>query len=81
MVASAASKPSQNCRGGTDASPARRDRARQAPMKRYASTTEQFRADARTHRIAELRAEDTTQIGHRPAPSEVAGLQNSLGSV
>jgi uncharacterized protein (DUF433 family) len=31
------------------------------------------------HRIAEkLRAEYTTQIGHRPAPSEVASWQNSL---
>ena len=45
----------------------------------YAGTTEQFRADARMHRIAEkLRAEYTTQIGHRPAPSEVASWQNSL---
>jgi hypothetical protein len=48
-------------------------------MKLYAATTEQFRADARMHRIAErLRAEHTTQIGHRPAPSEVASWQNSL---
>jgi len=37
-------------------------------MKRYAGTTGQFRADARMHRIAErLRAEYTTEIGHRPA--------------
>jgi hypothetical protein len=50
-----------------------------AAMKLYAGTTEQFRADARMHRIAEkLRAEYTTQIGHRPAPSEVASWQNSL---
>jgi uncharacterized protein len=48
-------------------------------MKLYAGTTEQLRADARMHRIAEkLRAEYTTQIGHRPAPSEVASWQNSL---
>lgn len=48
-------------------------------MKLYAGTTEQFRADARMHPIAEkLRAEYTTQIGHRPAPSEVASWQNSL---
>ena len=48
-------------------------------MKLYAGTTEQFRTDARMHRIAEkLRAEYTTQIGHRPAPSEVASWQNSL---
>ncbi|HEX2765649.1 MAG TPA: hypothetical protein VHR55_03300 [Candidatus Limnocylindria bacterium] len=48
-------------------------------MKLYAGTTEQFRADARMHRIAEkLRAKYTTQIGHRPAPSEVASWQNSL---
>ncbi|HWO99008.1 MAG TPA: hypothetical protein VNL74_00035 [Methylococcus sp.] len=48
-------------------------------MKLYAGTTEQFRTDARRHRIAEkLRAEYTTQIGHRPAPSEVASWQNSL---
>ncbi len=48
-------------------------------MKLYAGTTEQFRADARMHRIAEkLRAEYTAQIGHRPAPSEVASWQNSL---
>src|SRR5688500_4221072 len=49
------------------------------PMKLYAGTSEQFRADARMHRIAEKRrAEYTTQIGHRPAPSEVASWQNSL---
>jgi hypothetical protein len=48
-------------------------------MKLYAGTTEQFRADARMHRIAEkLRAEYTAQIGHRPAPTEVASWQNSL---
>ena len=48
-------------------------------MKLYAGTTEQFRADGRMHRIAEkLRAEYTTQIGHRPARSEVASWQNSL---
>ena len=48
-------------------------------MKLYAGTTEQFRADARMHLIAEkLRAEYTTQIGHRPAPSDVASWQNSL---
>ena len=48
-------------------------------MKLYAGTTEQFRADARMHRIAKkLLAEYTTQIGHRPAPSEVASWQNSL---
>ena len=48
-------------------------------MKLYAGTTDQFRADARMHRIAaKLRAEYTTQIGHRPAPSEVASWQNSL---
>ena len=48
-------------------------------MKLYAGTSVQFRADARMHRIAEkLRAEYTTQIGHRPAPSEVASWQNSL---
>jgi len=48
-------------------------------MKLYAGTTEQFRADTRMHRLAEkLRAEYTTQIGHRPAPSEVASWQNSL---
>ncbi|MBA2632512.1 MAG: hypothetical protein H0U86_05870 [Chloroflexi bacterium] len=51
-------------------------------MKLYAGTTEQFRADARMHRIAEkLRAEYRTQIGHRPAPSEVASWQNSLMAV
>ena len=50
-----------------------------SPVKLYAGTTEQFRADARMHRIAEKpRAEYTTQIGHRPAPSEVASWQNSL---
>ena len=48
-------------------------------VKLYAGTAQQFRADARMHRIAEkLRAEYTTQIGHRPAPSEVASWQNSL---
>jgi hypothetical protein len=48
-------------------------------MKLYAGTTEQFRTDARMHRIAEnLRAEYTTQIGHRPSPNEVASWQNSL---
>jgi hypothetical protein len=48
-------------------------------MKLYAGTTEQFQADAQMHRIAEkLRAEYTTQIGHRPAPSEIASWQNSL---
>ena len=48
-------------------------------MKLYAGTAEQFRADPRMHRIAEkLRAEYTTQIGHRPAPSEVASWQNNL---
>ena len=48
-------------------------------MKLYAGTTEQFRADAQMHRIAEkLRAEYTTQIGHKPAPSEVHAWQNSL---
>jgi hypothetical protein len=48
-------------------------------MKLYAGTTEQFRADARMHRIAEMRrAEYPTQIGHRRAPSEVARWQNSL---
>jgi len=48
-------------------------------LKLYAGTTEQFRTDARMHRIAEkLRAEYTTQIGHRPAPSEVRAWQNSL---
>lgn len=47
-------------------------------MKLYAGTTEQFRADARMHRIAEkLRAEYTTQIRRRPGPSEVANWQNS----
>jgi hypothetical protein len=49
------------------------------PMKLYAGTTEQIRADARMHRIAEkLGAEYTTQTGHRPAPSEVASWQHSL---
>ena len=48
-------------------------------MKLYAGTTEQFRADAQMHRIAEkLRAEYTAQIGHRPSPNEVASWQNSL---
>ena len=48
-------------------------------MKLYAGTTEQFRVDARIHRIAEkLRAEYTTEIGHRRAPSEVASWQNSF---
>ena len=48
-------------------------------MKLYAGTTEQFRADAQMHRIAEkLRAEYTTQIGHKPSPNEVASWQNSL---
>jgi hypothetical protein len=48
-------------------------------MKIYSGTTEQFRADARMHRIAEkLRAEYTTHVGHRPAPSEVASWQNTL---
>jgi hypothetical protein len=48
-------------------------------MKLYAGTTEQFRTDARMHRIAEkLRAEYTTQIGHKPSPIEVASWQNSL---
>jgi uncharacterized protein len=47
-------------------------------MKLYAGTTEEFRADARMHRIAEKLHEYTTQIGHRPAPSEVASWQNSL---
>ncbi len=47
-------------------------------MKLYAGTTEQVRADARMHRIAEkLRAEYTTQIGHWPSPNEVANWQNS----
>lgn len=48
-------------------------------MKLYAGTTEQFRADARMHRIAEsLRAEYTTQTSHRAAQSEVASWQHSL---
>jgi hypothetical protein len=48
-------------------------------MKLYAGTTEQFRSDARMHRIAEkLRAEYMTQIGHKPPASEVASWQNSL---
>lgn len=48
-------------------------------MKLYAGTTEQFRADGQMHRIAEkLRAEYTTQIGHKPPPSEGASWQNSL---
>jgi hypothetical protein len=37
-------------------------------MKLYAGTTEQFRAGAEMHRIAEkFRAEYTVQIGHRPS--------------
>jgi hypothetical protein len=49
-------------------------------MKLDAGTTEQFRADARMHRSAEkLRAECTTRIGHRPAPSEVASCTISSG--
>ena len=48
-------------------------------MKLYAATSEQCRADARMRRIAEkLRAEYTTQIGHRTAPSQVLSWQNSL---
>jgi hypothetical protein len=48
-------------------------------MKLYAATSEQFRADAQMHRIAErLRAEYTTQIGHLSAPSEMASRQNGL---
>ena len=48
-------------------------------MKLYAGTTQQFRADAQLHRIAEkLQAEYTTQLGHKPAPSEVHAWQNSL---
>jgi hypothetical protein len=48
-------------------------------VKLYAGTTEQFRTDARMHRIAEkLRAEYTTQIGHKPAQSEYNAWQNSL---
>lgn len=48
-------------------------------MKLHPGTTEQVRADARMHRIVEkLRAERTTQIGHRPAPSEVASLASRL---
>jgi len=44
----------------------------------YAGTTEQFRADARMHRIAEkLRAAYTAQIGHKPPPGEVHAWQNS----
>jgi hypothetical protein len=47
-------------------------------MKLSAGTTEQSRADARMHRIAEkLRAEYTAQIGHRPPPNEVTSWQNS----
>jgi hypothetical protein len=38
------------------------------PVKLYAGTTEQLRADAQMH----------PQIGHRLAPSEVASWQNSL---
>jgi uncharacterized protein len=45
----------------------------------HAGTTEQFRADAQMHRIAEkLRTEYTAQIGHKPSLSEVASWQNSL---
>jgi hypothetical protein len=48
-------------------------------MKLYAGTTEQFRADAQRHRIADkLATEYTNQIGHKPAPSEVHSWQNSL---
>ena len=48
-------------------------------MKLYAGTTEQFRADAQMHRIAEkLRGGYTTQIDHRPAPSKVNAWHNSL---
>jgi hypothetical protein len=48
-------------------------------VKLYAGTTEQFRTDARMHRIAEkLRAEYTTQIGHKPAQSVYNAWQNSL---
>ena len=48
-------------------------------MKLYAGTTEQFRADAQMHRIAEkLRAEYVTQVGHKPSPNEYASWQNSL---
>ena len=48
-------------------------------MKLYAGTTEQFRADAQMHRIAEkLTAEYTTQLGHKPPASEVHAWQNSL---
>ena len=48
-------------------------------MKLYAGTTEQFRADAQMHRIAEkLRVEYVAQVGHKPAPSEVHAWQNSL---
>jgi hypothetical protein len=48
-------------------------------VKLYAGTMEQFRAGAQMRRITEkLRAEYTTQIGHRPAPSAVASWQNSL---
>ena len=48
-------------------------------MKLYAGTTEQFRTDARTHRIAEkLRTEFTAQIGRKPAGSEFNAWQNSL---
>ena len=49
---------------------------------RYAGTTEQFRNDARMRRIAEqARAEYTTQIGHRPAPSDVASWENGFMAV
>jgi DUF2075 family protein len=48
-------------------------------VKLYAGTTEQFRADAQMHRIADkLVAEYVTQIGRKPAPSEVHSWQNSL---
>jgi hypothetical protein len=48
-------------------------------LKLYAGTTEQFRTDARMHRIAEkLRSEFTAQIGHKPASSEFNAWQNSL---
>ena len=40
---------------------------RSSRVKLYAGTTEQFRADAQMHRIAEkLRAEYVAQIGHKP---------------
>jgi hypothetical protein len=48
-------------------------------MKLYAGTSEQFRADAQMHRIAEkLAPEYAVQIGNKPAPSEVHSWQNSL---